>query len=78
MVTHFYDEFDVDHPKVHPMTGDLILTYIDTDAQHRHVFPIPKDDAEAYYEAIGDALGKTGPKIQRATMEDVKNATRTR
>lgn len=67
--TIFYDDFDVNNPGIHPGTGDLMITY--TVGEDRHVYPIPKEDAEAYYEAIGKTLGKKGADIVMPTGADI-------
>ncbi len=77
MITHLFDGFTIDKPKRHPMNGDVVLAYTDEDSQQKYVFPIELEDAEAYYEAIGELLGKGKPKLVTANMEDVKRATRT-
>lgn len=71
MVTTIFNDFDVETPKIHPINGDLLVTFVDTASDHSYVFPIPKDDADAWIAAMQRAVS-AGKIITPSTSEVIR------
>lgn len=70
------DDYEAKPPEVHPARPEvLMLGFYVPDSYETYVFPMSRDHAEKYYEALGQALNK--PKIHMPSQGDI-NATRAR
>lgn len=76
MVSIFFNDYEVKVPAKHPGTGDIVLSFVEGE-NHYH-FPMEVDAAEAYHEALGELLGKNGPKITPASMDEIRKMGKTR
>jgi cytochrome b involved in lipid metabolism len=73
-----FDDYEARPPVRHPANDQLIILAFISDDTEMYVFPMNEEQAEAYYEALGEALGKNKPRIYQPTAQEVKHASRTR
>lgn len=67
------DEYEAKRPEVHPAQPNmLMLGFVVEDSNEVYVFPMERQHAEEYYQALGEALQR--PKVHMPTPGDIRAA----
>jgi hypothetical protein len=76
MKSIMFDEYEATAPRKHPTTGDVVLMF--ECGEEKYIFPMKADEAEVYWNLLGETLGKKGETFKPASVEEMRRATRTR